>query len=368
MIWLGALVVAIVFGIIVFGKGLRIMVKAYMSKYLVQGYNFGRSSTLVQNMSRKVWESSVNSNLPVLASVERVSENTFRILAQNPGYHTLQGTNTYLVTGKGGSSHILIDTGELITANKFIPVLFDQVFVAAKTARLRAILLTHGHADHVGGLLPILEELRKRNMTPLPQIYKRVEKDNQNKLPVEIHNIEHDQTFEVDDKTHLKAIYTPGHTSDHVSFILEEDHALVSGDCILGCGTSVFDDLYDYMKSLERLKHLIIKRQGTTKEITSIYPGHGPVIRNAALDKIEEYIVHRNNRERQILRYLQNLAPGVWENSFDMVGKIYGKLPLGVVMSAQANLVHHLNKLKKEGYVIFEHPDCWRAAPNSIKH
>uniref|UniRef100_A0A915E053 Metallo-beta-lactamase domain-containing protein n=1 Tax=Ditylenchus dipsaci TaxID=166011 RepID=A0A915E053_9BILA len=92
----------------------------------------------------------------------------------------------------------------------------------------------------------------------------------------------------------LRVIHTPGHTNDHLSIYLKEENSLFSGDCILGEGSSIFEDLHDYMKSLEVLKNLSVER---------IYPGHGPVIESPA-DKIDEYVAHRMKREKQILDYL----------------------------------------------------------------
>lgn len=417
---ISALIIVIA-SIFIFRKSVMTLSKGFFAIALNNAYGILKSSLAMRIVSATS-KRKVPKGLPSLVDYERVSSRAFRVLGLNPGPHTLQGTNTWLICGsKNRSDHILIDTGEDGTADEYIKLLFDKVFPEAGTKRLSKILLTHGHGDHQGGVVRLLDELKARNMLPLPTIYKRSIVNG--KFPssgFECENISDLDKFQVDEDTTLQACYTPGHTDDHVGFILHEDHAVLSGDCVLGCGTTVFDNLFEYMQSLRRIRKIITdsasaegKPAASTNanaggvegviqyshNIHTIYPGHGPVIRGTALQKIDEYIAHRDAREAQILRLLgcptqfsdtkppttrtskgedaksttdikakaeaeaqsAVAAAKEWHASWDITGKMYGELPFIVKLSAMHNVSHHLEKLQREGRVEARWPDLWRA-------
>ncbi|KOB73716.1 Beta-lactamase-like protein 2-like protein, partial [Operophtera brumata] len=133
----------------------------------------------------------------------------------------------------------------------------------------------------------------------------------------------------------IKIHHTPGHTTDHVVLTLAEENILFSGDCILGEGTAVFEDLFTYMGSLQRILDL---------NPCLIYPGHGNVV------DIQYYIAHRNQRENQILDALKNNSDKRL-NEMDLVRIIYTETPEHLWPAAAYNVNHHLTKLTKENKI-----------------
>ncbi|CAN0246748.1 unnamed protein product [Ectocarpus fasciculatus] len=202
---------------------------------------------------------------------------------------------------------------------------------------LDAILLTHWHADHVGGV----NDIRKALGGNIPVFKKFCPRDQ----GFDYERIEDGQLFRTPGAT-LEAVSTPGHTEDHVAFVLHEEKSLIAGDMILGCGTAVFDDFASYMASLKRVREMSPTFEGFTR----LYCGHGPVV-EAAEEKIEHYIKHRQEREAQIMSVL-TAEKGRSLSAFQITVRVYGVLPLPLLVSAHYNVLLHLSKLTSEGRAV----------------
>lgn len=271
--------------------------------------------------------------LAQLPEVERLSPTCIRILGGNPGKFTLQGTNTYLLGT--GPSRLLIDTGE--GKPSWISAL--KRTLAEENAQISKALLTHWHHDHTSGVQDLL------SISPDTKVYKHQPESGQV-------DITDGQKFQVEGAT-LTAVHTPGHTVDHMVFLLEEEDAMLTGDNVLGHGTAVFEDLGTYLGSLEKMKPLFKGRA---------YPGHGHVLADGP-SKIAEYVHHRRQREEQVIQTLKSSrgdvsAAGNGDNdawdAMELVKIIYKDVPETLHPAAAGGVIQVLQKLDKEGKVSLE--------------
>jgi glyoxylase-like metal-dependent hydrolase (beta-lactamase superfamily II) len=172
----------------------------------------------------------------------------------------------------------------------------------------------------------------------------------------EFNQLKDGDEFTIDD-TKIRVVFTPGHTTDHVILFDVAKKAVFSGDCILGEGTAVFEDLYDYMRSLEKILSL---------KPAIIYPAHGNVI-NDPIPRIEFYIQHRNQREKQILKALIDAGKAL--NEMEIVAIVYKETPQNLWPAARVNVHQHLIKLRKEEKikeVIENHESYWQIVNNKL--
>lgn len=249
----------------------------------------------------------------------RVSPLVHVVLAPNPGLMTGPGTNTYVV---GSGPSIVID-----------PAVPDPAYVeevARVAGEAAAIVVTHRHSDHTGGV----RALRSALGTDVPvRAWGEAPVDDVASEPLE--------DGEIIDAggTSLRALFTPGHASDHVCLYVERTATLFSGDTILGEGTAVIappdGDMGDYLDSLERLRRLHVER---------IFPGHFRAL-NGGRDVVDGYVEHRRARERRILDALA-AGPATIE---EIVERAYDDTPRELHPAASMSALAHLELLERRG-------------------
>lgn len=236
-----------------------------------------------------------------------------RVVAPNPGPYTGPGTNTWIVDA--GPVAVVIDPGP-----------DDDQHLTAIDKRLGSttvgvVLVTHAHPDH----LPLAERFAQRHHAAVRRYPELGDGDI-----VRVGNL------------NVTALYTPGHSADHLSFWLAGDRAVFTGDLVLGRGSSMVTypegDVAAYLRSLERLAAM---------EPRILFPGHWDPVTDA-MAKLEEYRAHRLEREAQVLAEVGR-DPGT---ALELTRRVYGP-DLGdeLLAAAEMTLRAHLKKLVDDGLV-----------------
>lgn len=221
---------------------------------------------------------------------------------------------------------ILIDAGEQDN-EQYLNLLSG--YVNEEKIQLSHIVVTHWHSDHIGGVPGILKRL---NIEQTCQVLKgKSDRDR-----VSSTALTDGQEIKTEGAT-LRLIHSPGHTEDHFAPFLVEEKALFSGDCVLGEGTAVFENLKQLLSSLQLFVDL---------RPSIIYPGHGPVIEDPVA-KVQQYIDHRLMREKQVLDALPE-DPAAGLTIEGIVRKMYTDTPEKLLRAAAGNVYHHLTKLMEE--------------------
>ncbi len=204
------------------------------------------------------------------------------VLAPNADIMTLDGTNTWVLSSGGRS--LVVDPGPEIEAHLDL--------VSAVGQDVVGVLLTHHHADHSEAARTFAER-HGCGVRALDPAYR-----------LGSEGLGHGDVVTVGD-LEVHVVATPGHTADSLSFVVPSERAVLTGDTVLGRGTTVVahpdGELGAYLASLDRLRAL-----AEGHEIETVWPGHGPVIEQA-LPVLDFYLAHRRERLDQIRDALRTL-------------------------------------------------------------
>jgi len=222
------------------------------------------------------------------------------LLAPNPGPMTLDGTNTWILGYPHAARVVVVDPGP--DDESHLRAVLDGV--RRRGARVAEILLTHGHPDHSAGA-GRFAELAGARVRALDPAHRLGDEGLAGGDVVAVEGLR------------IEVVATPGHSADSLSFLMPDEGAVLTGDTVLGRGTTVVAHpdgrLGEYLSSLTRLRDLAADRG-----LRRVLPGHGPVL-DDPLGVVEYYLRHREERLDQVRAALADGA----HTARDVVERVY---------------------------------------------
>ncbi|WP_371660712.1 MBL fold metallo-hydrolase [Streptomyces sp. NBC_00280] len=250
------------------------------------------------------------------------------VLAPNASAMTLDGTNTWIVSEPDSELAVVVDPGPLDDVH--LRHVVDTVGKAGK--RVALTLLTHGHPDHAegAGRFAELTGTRVRALDPA--------------LRLGDEGLGHGDVVTVGG-LELRVVPTPGHTADSLCFHLPADRAVLTGDTVLGRGTTVVAHpdgrLGDYLDSLRRLRSLTVD-----DGVHIVLPGHGPVLDDAQ-GAVEFYLAHRAHRLAQVETAVENGHT----DPAEVVAHVYADVDRSLWPAAELSVRAQLEYLRDHGLI-----------------
>lgn len=276
---------------------------------------------------------------------DRVSPLIRRVVANNPGPFTFVGTGTYIV---GHGTVAVIDPGPLL--DDHLAALVDAV----RGETVSHILVTHTHSDHSPLARPFAAAVGSPPILaarpPAKAIGTATGEEDADAA------FEPDRTLSGGERISgpgwtLEALATPGHASNHMAFVLDEENALFPGDHIMGWSTTVVvppdGDMDAYLASLDRVLE---------RDFATLWPTHGPPVTDVR-PFVEAYRDHRLAREAQILSRLRAGDRTIAE----MVPVLYAAVDRRLWPAASLSVLAHLIRLGRRGLV------AWTPAGEAVE-
>lgn len=273
-------------------------------------------------------------SLPAVYGTEqRLSPRVTRVLAHNPSPFTFRGTGVYLV---GDAKHVAV-----IDPGPNDPKHLDALLAAIGGRRVSHILITHTHRDHSPAAAPLkaVTGAKTYGYGPHARFDGDVEEGGDRDFVPDV--VVRDGDMIESGGVRFQSVFTPGHTSNHMCYALDEEKALFTGDHVMGWSTTVVappdGDMGAYMRSLEKL---IARRDKI------LYPTHGSPIVNPG-PFLRAYLSHRKMRETQIERAVERGHDTVPL----LVQTLYAGLAPALHRAAALTVEAHLKHMIEDGRV-----------------
>ncbi|MEV7737614.1 MBL fold metallo-hydrolase [Streptomyces sp. NPDC088921] len=250
------------------------------------------------------------------------------VLAPNASAMTLDGTNTWILSEPDSELAVVVDPGPLDEGH--LRAVVDTAEAAGR--RVALTLLTHGHPDHAEGAARFAG-LTGSKVRALDPALRLGDEGLGAGDVVRVGGLE------------LRVVSTPGHTADSLCFHLPADQAVLTGDTVLGRGTTVVAHpdgrLGDYLDSLRRLRSLTVD-----DGVHTVLPGHGPVLEDAQ-GVVEFYLAHRAHRLAQVETAVENgyRTPGA------VVERVYADVNRALWPAAELSVRAQLEYLEEHGLI-----------------
>ncbi|MEV5235818.1 MBL fold metallo-hydrolase [Streptomyces pseudogriseolus] len=248
------------------------------------------------------------------------------VLAPNASAMTLDGTNTWILSEPDSDLAVVVDPGPLDDGH------LRHVVGTAEQAgkRVALTLLTHGHPDHAEGAARFAE-LTGTKVRALDPALRLSDEGLAAGDVVTVGGLE------------LRVVQAPGHTADSLCFHLPADRAVLTGDTVLGRGTTVVAHpdgrLGDYLDTLRRLRSLTVD-----DGVHTVLPGHGPVLDDAQ-GAVEYYLAHRAHRLAQVETAVENGH----RTPSEVVAHVYADVDRSLWPAAELSVRAQLEYLKEHG-------------------